>query len=166
MGLGPRPVVPCLAFLARKALVLLFGLALEVSSVLSPELPLELLLDLPEHESLLSSLLLSVLSQPVESLVLPELEELLELLLVEDDEELPELSPLLDELLSPLLDEVSPEEPLELSPLLLDDALLEDVVVVVSPPQLWSSFVVELVVPVLDAPQPSSVTTSSSPSSS
>ncbi|HSO35637.1 MAG TPA: hypothetical protein VLT33_24075 [Labilithrix sp.] len=156
-------------FFTCNALVLLFGFAPEVSSVL-PELELlddeELLeLDLPEHESdLLSSLLSSVLSQPDESLVLPELElldddELLELLL---EEELPELSPLLDEL-SP--DELSPDEPLELSPL-LEVELLEDVAVVVSPPQLSSSFVVELVVPVLEAPQPSSATTSSSPSSS
>ena len=154
---------------------MLVGFAPEVS----PELPLEelLLLDLPEHESSdLLSLLSSFLSQPVESLVLPELElldeeeELLELL--DEEEELPELSlpedPL--ELDEEELPELSPpEDPLELSPLLDDellDELLDEVAVVVSPPQLSSSFVVELVVPVLDAPQPSSATTSSSPSSS
>ena len=155
---------------------MLFGFTPEVS----PELPLEeLLLDLPEHESSdLLSLLSSFLSQPVESLVLPELElldeeeELLELLDEEEEEELPELSlpedPL--ELEVEELPELSPpEDPLELSPLLDDellDELLDEVAVVVSPPQLSSSFVVELVVPVLDAPQPSSATTSSSPSSS
>ena len=133
---------------------MLDGRALDSSSVLPLEELLELL-DLPEHESsdLPSS---SFLSQPDESLVVPELELLDDVLL--DDVLLLLLSPLLPELL-----EDSPDEPLELSSVL---PLLEDVAVVVSPPQLSLSLVVEVVVPVLDAPQPSSATTSSSPSSS
>ena len=98
---------------------MLAGLALD-SSVL-PELEaLELLLlDVPEQESsdLLSS---SVLSQPdASSSVVPEL--------LDELEELLELSSLLPELLD------SPEEPLKLSSAV---PLLDDVAVVVSPPQL------------------------------